>query len=112
MWRKYISQLLNVHGFNEVKQTEINTAERRTLEPSVFEVQLAIKKLIRHKLPGTDQVPAELIKVGGRTILYEIHNLTISIWIKEEFLEEWKESIIVTTYKKGDNTDCSNCRGN
>jgi len=81
IWRKYISQLLNVHGFNEVRQTEIHTAERLTLEPSAFEVQLAIKKLIRHKSPGTDQVPAELIKAGGRTIRYEIYKLTISIWI-------------------------------
>jgi len=25
--------------------------------------------------------------------------------------EEWKESIIVPVYKKGDKTDCSKCRG-
>jgi hypothetical protein len=36
------------------------------------------------------QIPAELIKVGGRTISCEIHKLIISIWNKEELPEEWK----------------------
>jgi hypothetical protein len=37
-----------------------------------------------HKSPGIDQIPAELIKAGGRTIGSEIHKLTNSIWNKEE----------------------------
>jgi len=52
-----------------------------------------------------------LIKTGGRTIHCEIHKLIISIWIKEELPEEWKESIILPIYKKGDKTDCSNYKG-
>jgi len=34
----------------------------------------------------------------------EIHK-HISIWDKEELPEEWKESIIVPMYRKGDKTD-------
>jgi len=52
-----------------------------------------------------------LIKARDRTIHCEIHKLIISIWNKEELPEEWKESIIVPIYKKGDKTDCSNYRG-
>jgi hypothetical protein len=70
-----------------------------------------IGKLKSHKSPGIDQIPAELIKAGGRIIRSEIHNLIISIWYKEELPEEWKESVIVPIYKKGDKTDCSNYRG-
>jgi hypothetical protein len=52
-------------------------------EPSTFEVELAIEKLKSHKLPSIDQIPAELIKAGGRTIHGEIHKFVISIWNKE-----------------------------
>jgi hypothetical protein len=107
-WRNYFSQLLNVQGFSDVRQAEIHTAEPLVPEPSVSEVEFAIEKLKSHKSPGTDQIPAELIKAGARTIHCEIHKLIISIWNKEGLPEEWKESIIVPIYKKGDKTDSAN----
>ena len=61
--------------------------------------------------PGIDQIPAELIKAGGSTIRLEIYKLIISVWNKERRPEDWKESIIVPIYKKGDQTDCINYRG-
>ena len=41
-WRKYFSQLFNVHGVKEVGQAEIHTAEPLVPEPSAAEVELAI----------------------------------------------------------------------
>jgi len=99
---------LNIHGVNDVRQTEIHTAEPLVHETSASEVELAIEKLRSHKSPGIDQIPAELIKAGGRTVHCEIHKLIISIWNKEELPEELKDSIIGPVYKKGDKTDCSN----
>ena len=61
---------------------------------------MGIEKLKRHKSPGIDQVPAEMIKAGGRTILFEIHKLINSIWNKVELPEERKESIVVRIYRK------------
>ena len=71
----HFSQLQNVHGVNDVRQTEIQTAEPLVPEPSAFGVELATEKLKRHKSPGTDQIPAELIKAGSRKIRSEIHKL-------------------------------------
>jgi len=48
-WRNYSSQLLNVHGVNDVRQTEIHTAEPLVPEPSAFDVGMAIEKLKSHK---------------------------------------------------------------
>ena len=70
---------MNVHGLNDVKQIEIHTAERLVPVPIAFEFELAIEKLKHHTSPGTDQIQAELIKAGGKTIRCEIHKLIISI---------------------------------
>ena len=82
-WRNHFSQLFSVHGESDVWQTEIHTAEPLVSEPSTFEVEMAIEKLKRHKSPGTDHIPAELIKVADRTIHSDIHKLINSIWHKE-----------------------------
>ena len=87
-WRNYFSQILNVHGVNDVRQTKIHTADPLVPETSASEIELAIEKLKRHKSPGIDQMPAELIKGGSKTIRCEIHKLIISIWNKEELPEE------------------------
>ena len=109
-WRNYFSQLFNVHGVKDVGQAEMHTTEPLVPEPSAAEFELAIDKLKSHKSPGIDQIPAELIKEGGRTICLEVHKLITSIWKEEKLPEEWKESIIVHIHKKGDKTDCNNYR--
>jgi len=45
---------------------------------------MAIEKLRRHKSPRIDQIPAELIKAGCRTIHPEIHRLINCVWNNEE----------------------------
>jgi hypothetical protein len=92
-WRNHFSQLFDIHGINDVRQTEVHTAESLVPGPSTFEIEMAIGKLKRHKSPGIDQIPAELIKTGGGIILSEIHKLIISIWTKEELHKEWKEPL-------------------
>jgi len=87
-WRNYFSQLFNVHGVKDVGQAEIHTAEPLVPELSASEFELAIDKIKSHKSPGIDQIPAELIKAGGRTIYLEIRKLIISIWKKEKLSEE------------------------
>jgi hypothetical protein len=66
---------------------------------------MTIEKRKRQKLPSTDKIPAKLIKTRGIKIFSEIHNPINSILNKEELPEDWKESIIVPTYMKGDKTD-------
>ena len=110
-WRNHLSQLFKVLGFKDIRQTELHTAEPLVPEPTAFEFKLAIAELKSYKSPDIDHITTELIKAVGGTIHPEIHKLIISIWNKKELPEEWKESIIVLVYKKGDKTYCGNYRG-
>jgi hypothetical protein len=91
-------QLLNIPVDNHVIHTEIHTAEPHEPEMSVFVFELAIDKLKSHKSPVIYQIPAELIKAGGRTIGCAIHKLIICVWKYEELPERWKESTIAPFY--------------
>jgi len=71
-WRIHFSQLLTVRWVNDIRQTEIHTAEPLVPEPSACGVEVAIEKLKVNKSPGIDQIPAKLIKAEGRTIRSEI----------------------------------------
>jgi len=60
---------------NDLRQTEIHTAEPLVPEPRAFEIEIPDVKLKRHKSRGIDQIPAELIKSGCRKIRSEIYKL-------------------------------------
>jgi len=82
----YFSQLLNVHGVNDVRQTEIHTAELLVLEPSAFETELAIEKLKSYKSPGIDKIPAYLMKAGVEQFAMRSINLLILFGIRRSCL--------------------------
>jgi hypothetical protein len=65
-WNNYFCQLLNVQGPGIIRQTEIHRAEPFVPEPSAAEVKLVIRKFKRYKVPGSDQIPAELIQAGRK----------------------------------------------
>ena len=82
----HISQLLNVHGFNDIRQTDIHTEELLVPEPSAVEFEMAVEKLKRHKSPGIDQIPAELINAEvGQFVLRSI-NILILFGVTRNYL--------------------------
>jgi hypothetical protein len=61
-WRNHFSELLNVYGVIDFRQTEIHTTEPLVPELSSCEFEMAIENLKRDESPGFDQIPAELLK--------------------------------------------------
>ena len=70
---QFFSNLLNVNQSSSNEGSEEYTAEPDIPEPSLIEVELAIKKLKRHKTTAVDHIPSELIQAGGGKLYEKIH---------------------------------------
>jgi hypothetical protein len=51
-WRNHFSQLLNVHGVKDDRQTEIHTGKPLVPDPSATEFEMAVEKPKTQKSPG------------------------------------------------------------
>jgi hypothetical protein len=58
------------------------------LSHNLVEVEVVIGKLKSYKSPGTNQIPAKLIKAGDDTLYSERNRLIYSIWNKEELPQQ------------------------
>jgi len=98
--RNHFSQLLNIQGFNDVRQTEIHTAGPLVPEPSAFKLEMANEKLKRHKSLGTDQIPAEFIKAEDRKFALKIINLLIIFGIRRICLRSGRSHSFYLSIRK------------
>jgi hypothetical protein len=99
-WRNHFSRLLFIHGVNDVRQTELHTAEPLVPEPSSFEVELAIEKLKCHKSPGIDQIPAESIKQGAGKFSLRSINLLFPLGISRNCLRSGRNRSLYLSIRK------------
>jgi hypothetical protein len=95
--KELLLSVIESYSVNNVRQTEIHTAQPLVPEPC-FKVEITTEKLKRYKSVGTDQIPPELIQAGDSTLHSKIHQLINSIWDKEELMQQWKEFIIIPIY--------------
>ena len=83
-----------------------------TQPPDLIEVRAAVSRLKSGRAAGVCNIPAELLKAGGDTVLRELVAVFGNIWKTCDIPPEWRRSIIVPLYKgKGDRRDCGNYRG-
>jgi hypothetical protein len=64
-------------------------------------MEIAIRKLKSYKSPGTDQIPAKLVKTGGETLYSEINTLICSMWNKEECHSSGRNLLLYQFIKRG-----------
>ena len=74
------------------------------------EVKAAIRSLRVDKAPGADNIPAELLKYGGKELVALMTSLCQKIWETKTWPDEWTRSLIIPLPKKGNPRKCQNYR--
>ena len=78
-WKQYFCDLQSTNARHKElisENTVLNNVEE-VPPPTNYQV---IKKLKTHKAAGSDSIPAELIKHGGKKLQRRIHKLIMKIW--------------------------------
>jgi hypothetical protein len=61
--------------------------------------------------PGEDGIDAMIWQSGPEALFDDLYILIVQIWNSEHFPDDWKKSILIPIFKKGDKTLCKNYRG-
>jgi len=89
---EHFKELLNIenNGREQVDQnTEASTQEQHIEEPNIEEVREVIKELRNNKVPGGDNICAEIVKYGGDKLIQLIYELIKDVWRQEVMPKEW-----------------------
>ena len=81
-----------------IQKRSVNTALDE--KPTMDEMVRAIKGLKDGKAPGGDGIPAEPWKYGGANLSNRLHRWIIKVWEEGHVPQAWKDTNIVTIYKK------------
>lgn len=82
--------------------------ERQMVEEEIWD---AIKKLKKRKAVGVDGIPMEAWKFGRGTVKEKLVELLRQIWKEGYIPKDWRMSITVLLYKRGDSNIAGNYRG-
>ena len=78
--------------------------------PLRSEFERAITILKKHKSPGIDGIPAELIKHSGQAVKQALYILICKIWEQCVWPTDWKTQEFVVLFKAGSTKECPNYR--
>jgi hypothetical protein len=111
-WKEYFTELLNADILdNSKRRKNLYGAESMVSEVTQEEIYEAIKDLKNWKSPGSDEIPAEFIKYGGKKMQNLLFRICRKIWKDKNIPKSWNEAIVEPIYKKGDKSICENYRG-
>jgi len=80
--------------------------------PPLHEISITVRGLKNNKAFCPDDISTEVLKHGGHTLLHRLHSFIACAWNSWQLPQQWKDTNIVTIYKrKGNRADCGNSRG-
>ena len=110
-WTEYCSELYN-HKANG-DPSVLNFPQTHTEDDHPIlrkEVKAAVQSVKKGKSAGVNNIPAELIQVGGEDVITALMTICNKIWQTGEWPTPWTQSLVITLPKKGNLQQCQNYR--
>ena len=81
------------------------------LEPDIleFKVKGTLGSIATNKASGGDGIPVELFQILKDDAVKELHSICQQIWKTQQWPQDWKRSVFIPIYKKGNPQECSDC---
>ena len=110
-WTEYCKELYNHPSSGDQEVLEVSNSTNNDDFPILKEeVESAIRALKDGKAAGVDNIPAELIKNGGESVIELLTKICNKTWQTGEWPTQWTQSLIITLPKKGNLQLCQNYR--
>ena len=73
------------------------------LEPDILECEVKwdLGNITMNKASGSDGIPAELFQILTDDTIKVLHSLCQQIWKTQQWLKDWKNSVLILIPKKG-----------
>ena len=80
------------------------------LEPDILEskVNWALGSITMNKASGSDRIPALLFQILKDDVVKVLHSICQQIWKTQQWPQDWKKSVFIPIWKKGNAKECSN----
>ena len=72
------------------------------------EVKWALGSITMNKAGGDDGIPVELFQILKDGAVKVLHSICQEIWKTQQWPQDWKRSVFISTPKKGNAKECSN----
>jgi hypothetical protein len=111
-WKNYFCKIPNTSEAIDIGNITKECTNNQSQIPllSYNEICSIINKLKLKKAAGSENIPPELPKHGGRTPKQKLYKLVLMIWNNEQLQHKWNEGIVCPLHKKGDGLVCNNYR--
>ena len=106
-----VSTVVEVPPLSNPECNSDNSDDHITCVPNEEEVRTALKLMKNGRAPGADGISAELLKLGGDTVVQWLLHLATVVWEEERVPEDWVKQLTIPLHKKGSMQDCDNYRG-
>ena len=93
-WKSYWETLYSTCESVE----EVKLDGEREPTPTYEEVEKALELMRTGKAEGPDEIPAELLKLGGETVTMAMHKMITYVWKTGIWPDDWTQSTFVPSF--------------